>query len=173
MSQGEIVFIDEIKLSKIKNVNKNLIRNPRIVLQGITGINERQRLKMMVVENAYCANSLNYLSFGEPVELNYFLGLMNSKLMNFVFSKFSTNSNVNGYEVDNLPVRIPSSLVKRSITTLAGRIIAKKTDNPQADTGKEEMEIDILVYHLYNLTYEEAKLIDERLNEEEYANTSL
>lgn len=104
MSQGEVVYINEKKLSKIKPINRELFVNERIVLQGITGVNEKTRLKMMIVQNAFCANSLNYLTINYNIENKVLLGLFNSKLLNFIFSKFSTNSNVNGYEIDNLPI---------------------------------------------------------------------
>ena len=74
-------------------------------MQGITGVNEKYRLKMTLSNpGTYCANSVNYLLIKE--HLYYFLGLCNSKMLNWFFAKLSTNSNVNGYEVDNLPVRI-------------------------------------------------------------------
>ncbi|MBI5476424.1 MAG: hypothetical protein HY964_06775 [Ignavibacteriales bacterium] len=37
-----------------------------------------------------------------------------------------------------------------------------------ANTTALEREIDLLVYRLYNLTYEEAKVIDPALSEEEF-----
>lgn len=44
---------------------------------------------------------------------------------------------------------------------------AKKT-NPQADTSKDEHIIDLMVYHLYGLSFDEAKIIDEGLREEDF-----
>lgn len=44
---------------------------------------------------------------------------------------------------------------------------AKKADS-SADTSAEELKIDLLVYHLYGLTFDEAKIIDAGLSEEEF-----
>ncbi|OQY73825.1 MAG: hypothetical protein B6D44_06140 [Ignavibacteriales bacterium UTCHB2] len=173
MSQGEIVYIDEKKMSKIKPVEKSLKNMERIVLQGITGVNENTRLKMMLVNNAYCANSLNYLSFKKEISKKYLLGILNSKLLNFVFRCFSTNSNVNGYEVDNLPLIIPSNhIITKQLELEVDHILAVKKQNPEANTQHLEDQIDIMVYKLYNLTYEEVKIIDPQIgsiiNKEDY-----
>ena len=50
--------------------------------------------------------SVNYLILKENsgIDNTFILALLNSRIMNYVFRKFSTNSNVNGYEIDNLPI---------------------------------------------------------------------
>ena len=170
MSQGEIVFLDEKKLSKIRSsINSSLKSTERIVLQGITGVNEKTRLKMMIVNNGYCANSLNYLQLNQDISLKYLLGIFNSKLPNFVFSKFSTNSNVNGYEIDNLPV--PNNITQEEQTPvieLVAQILDFTKDedyleNPQKQANVQALErkIDQLVYQLYGLTEEERRIVEE------------
>jgi len=42
------------------------------------------------------------------------------------------------------------------------KILAAKKQNPQADTGEWEKEIDRLVYRLYELTEEEVRIIEEK-----------
>ena len=46
----------------------------------------------------------------------------------------------------------------------------EKSKNPNADTTSYEAEIDILVYHLYQLTYDEVLIVDPEtpLTKEEY-----
>jgi len=46
--------------------------------------------------------------------------------------------------------------------------IHRKKNNPQADTSKDEHIIDLMVYHLYGLSFDEAKIIDEGLREEDF-----
>jgi Alw26I/Eco31I/Esp3I family type II restriction m6 adenine DNA methyltransferase len=166
MSQGEIMFLDSKRyLSENKGEKSSHHQLVRIVMQGITGVNENVRLKMAMIQpNTFCGNSANYMIFENPSEnLSYYLGLLNSTLLNFIFSKFSTNSNVNGYEVDNLPH--PKNIDKTSkdqVAKLVERILAAKAKNPQADTSKLEEEIDQLVYQLYGLTEEEIKIVEGR-----------
>ena len=157
MSQGEIEFLKEDEFLKNKtSIDINFKKTKRIVLQGITGVNEVTRLKMMLIQNAYCANSLNYLTFKVNVNLEYMLGILNSTLLNFVFKIFSTNSNVNGYEVDNLP--IPDNIsenIKKLIESKVVKIIGG------VKTFKYLVfQIDLIIYKLYTLTYDECKIVD-------------
>ena len=126
-------------------------------MQGITGVNEKVRLKMTLSQNSFCANSVNYCSFKKESNLFLYLGLFNSKLLNYIFKQFSTNSNVNGYEVDNLPIVTP---IPEEIGVIASSIFAAKALDEKADTKNLESKIDILVYHLYGLTFDEVLIVD-------------
>lgn len=55
-------------------------------------------------------------------------------------------------------------LEKRMINFL----FAAKKANPQADTSKDEHIIDLMVYHLYGPSFDDAKIIDEGLREEDF-----
>jgi hypothetical protein len=46
------------------------------------------------------------------------------------------------------------------IIHLVNKIIKSKKQNPKANTKHLEDQIDIMVYKLYELTYEEVKVID-------------
>lgn len=168
MSQGEIVYLDSdrfIAENSGKKLNHHKLQ--RIVMQGITGVNEKIRLKMTLVKNVFCANSVNYLIFNPNINIDTdcLLGLFNSTLMNYVFRRFSTNSNVNGYEVDNLPIpkEIPKS-VQMQIKNLVDEVLSLKNDNPKANTKTREGRIDQLVYDLYDLTPDEVTIIRNNVN---------
>ena len=47
-------------------------------------------------------------------------------------------------------------------------LFTAKKNNPQADTSKDEHIIDLMVYHLYGLSFDEAKIIDEGFREEDF-----
>ena|GEM_PF-3439722 len=107
MSQGEEQYLDAQNYLIENNGKKSRHHEKeRIVMQGITGVDERYRLKMAYLEaGIFCGNSVNYILLEkEEYKSKYILGLMNSTLLNWYFKIFSTNSNVNGYEVNNLPV---------------------------------------------------------------------
>ena len=169
MSQGETVFLNANSLRKIKQIDDALFKNERVVMQGITGVNEAKRLKMTLSDHAYCANSVNYCLFVEgKFSTRYALALLNSKLLNYIFKLQSTNSNVNGYEVDNLPIAISSK--QERFVELVNSILFSKHADPTADTSKEERTLDLMVYKLYGLTYDEVKVVDPEttITEEEY-----
>lgn len=169
MSQGEILYINPIYLQKIKKVDDVLYENERIVMQGITGVNEIKRLKMTLSDHAYCANSVNYCLFAkEKINTKYALALLNSKLINYIFKLQSTNSNVNGYEVDNLPIAI--STEQKKYIDIVNLILFTKRQFSDADTSEQEEVIDMMVYHLYGLTYDEVLIVDPQtpITREEY-----
>jgi hypothetical protein len=164
MSQGEIMFLDSQRfLSKNKGDKTNHHQVTRIVMQGITGVNEKTRLKMTIIQpGVFCGNSANYIIFYNPDEnLAYYLGILNSKLLNYIFSKFSTNSNVNGYEVDNLPYFSNVDIVKKEhIAKLVERILTAKHTSLYEDTSSFERKIDAIIYELYGLTEDEIKIVE-------------
>ena len=128
-------------------------------MQGITGVNEVWRLKGTLVSGVYCANSVNYIV--KIDNMRFLLGVFNSRLMNFYFARFSTNSNVNGYEVDELPLILTNVSVeqKMDIANIVDAILAAKKSDPSADTSALEAEIDEKVFDLYNLTPEEREIV--------------
>jgi Alw26I/Eco31I/Esp3I family type II restriction m6 adenine DNA methyltransferase len=164
MSQGEIMFLDSKRyLSENKGDKSNHHQVVRIVMQGITGVNEKTRLKMTIIQpGTFCGNSANYMIFENPNEnLNYYLGILNCTLLNFIFSKFSTNSNVNGYEVDNLPhPKNIDQTKKERMSNLVDHILAAKRANSAADTSELEKQIDQMVYELYGLTKDEIRIVE-------------
>jgi hypothetical protein len=163
MSQGEIVYIDESVLHDLKTIDMEVINNERIVMQGITGVNEKIRIKAMIVKGVYCANSLNYLSLKKRIDLKYLLGILNSKLLNFIFKKFNTNSNVNGYEINNLPIIEADMPTQKKIIQLVDKILKGKSKDAVANTIAYEDEIDNIVYQLYHLDKDEIDIVESGL----------
>jgi Alw26I/Eco31I/Esp3I family type II restriction m6 adenine DNA methyltransferase len=162
MSQGEIEYLDEnAYLSDFGGDKAYHHEYDRIAMQGMTGANDKVRIIMSIVpKGIYLANSCNYLLPSKEFPVNYLLALMNSKIINWYFRCFSTNSNVNGYEIESLPVPKTTVVQQQPIITLVDKILAAKKANPQADTSDLEHQIDQLVYKLYNLTPDEIAVIE-------------
>lgn len=168
ISQGKIEFVDTEEFFKKCSVEKQeQIKHERIVLQGLSGINEKQRLKSVLVpENYILANSANFFKYQTSYPTKLLLALFNSKLLNSIFKATSTSSNVNGYEVDALPLPQLSeenSELQQQIISLVDKILAAKKANHTADTTALEAEIDRLVYALYGLSEDEIKIVGEWL----------
>ena len=124
-------------------------------MQGITGVNEKYRLKMAIAdEGIFCVNSVNYLLCGDKIY--YFLGLLNSRLLNWFFAKLSTNSNVNGYEVDNIPIKIADAEMRREVENSVQLLLA----NP--DNKVAGQKLDALVYDIYGLMEKEREVVEQR-----------
>ena len=86
--------------------------------------------------------------------------MLNSRLINWYFKLFSTNSNVNGYEIDNIPITVPDVASRDKLGRLASQILASKQRDPDANTASYECEIDRLVYGLYGLTGAEIIIVE-------------
>jgi Alw26I/Eco31I/Esp3I family type II restriction m6 adenine DNA methyltransferase len=156
ISQGNILYLkaDEY-MSANKGTRSQHHNSRRIVMQGITGINEKWRLKMTMAQSPYfCANSVNYLMPDKTDDFDYFiLGLLNSRLLNWYFAKSSTNSNVNGYEIDGLPIKLGD--LEQST-----RIIQLVKDLLQERNEAKASEIDEIVYSIYGITEYEIPIIE-------------
>ncbi len=154
ISQGDIYYLDEKMYLAENSSDKSLHHEySRIVMQGITGVNEKYRLKMTLSERGtYCANSVNYLLIND--HLYYFLGLCNSNLLNWFFAKLSTNSNVNGYEVDNLPIVMGST---EEIDTVEQTVKSLLQEPHNVDL---KQKLDNLVYNIYCLNSSEQEIIE-------------
>ena len=162
MSQGEIEYLDEKRYLKDFSGEKSMHHNyERIAMQGMTGANDKIRIIMSLVpKGVYLANSCNYLLPTDDLPAKYLLALMNSKLINWYFRCFSTNSNVNGYEVEAFPVPNADKTQKSKIITLVDMILLSKEKDLLADTTEIEKHIDDEIFDLYGLSPEERKIIN-------------
>jgi Alw26I/Eco31I/Esp3I family type II restriction m6 adenine DNA methyltransferase len=163
MSQGEIEYLDEVRYLKDygksdKSKHHNYIR---IAMQGMTGANDKIRIVMALVPKGYyLANSCNYLFAPSGFDIYALLGILNSKLINWFFRCFSTNSNVNGYEIDNLPIPSIDIDTQIQLRELVTSVIKQKSIDNHTDTQNEESKIDEIVYQLYNLSKDEIRIIE-------------
>ena len=94
------------------------------------------------------------------------MGLLNSKLTGVVFRKrVPLKGNVfPEFRIFDLNQQIPIKKATLSqqqlIIDVVNEILAAKLANPDANTLAQEQELDRLVYHLYDLTYDEVLIID-------------
>ena len=93
----------------------------------------------------------------EGVSLYFLLGILNSKLMNYLFATKFLNLAIKAEYLKQ--VMIPSASDK-NIITLVKEILQTKRMNSGTDTSSLEHEIDQLVYQLYGLTDEEIAIVE-------------
>jgi adenine-specific DNA-methyltransferase len=113
------------------------------------------------------------------LELKYILGLLNSKLLNFYFSRVGKKKgNLFEYYTEPLkeiPIHIPLKIerehyieILKLITLIQDEVKKVNETDSNTNTKKESLEkidetIDQLVYKLYGLNKKEIKLIEESL----------
>lgn len=98
-------------------------------------------------------------------DLKFILGLMNSTLMNYVYkNKFKSTkkvfSEIQARSVKQLPIPKVTVEIENAITNLSDKAIQFKKQSPESDITELEIEIDKLVYELFDLTEEEIKIIE-------------
>lgn len=94
----------------------------RLVMQGITGVDDSRRLSATIVEPPmFCGHSVNYVVEATPYSLEALLVLLNSELLEWRFRLTSTNNNVNSYEIEALPIPFDSS-DKEALAPASGRL---------------------------------------------------
>lgn len=176
LSQGEVEYVNaEDYINDHKNSKKSHHHeSQRIAMQGITGVDDERRLIMTIIpEGQFCANSCNYvISNDKNYNMHFLLGLYNSYLINWIFKKTSTNSNVNCYEIENLPVPTLESnnmSIADEIAEYVKEILlitnrgSEEIKSKQIEIDELESQIDTLVYKLYNLTMDEISIIENTL----------
>ena len=89
------------------------------------------------------------------------LGILNSKLIKFYWQqkfedKRKTFPKIKGTYLELLPIIPPTD----EITRLVDSIVSLKEESLSNDTSVFEQQIDLLVYHLYGLTYDEVLIVD-------------
>ena len=164
MSQGAIEYLDEPGYLSSFGTSKKAKHHhyERIAMQGMTGANDKVRIIMTIIpQGYYLGNSCNYILVPETIHINALLGILNSSIINWFFRCFSTNSNVNGYEVENFPIPNLSNKQEKEIGLYVKMILDEKNKNHYADTSNLEAKIDSMVYKLYGLTDEEIKIVEE------------
>jgi len=151
------------------------IPHQTIAVQRTTAVEQPFRIIATVVNPAdlgfpiQLENGTSYLDENtKGLDLNLVLGILDSRLLDFVFRHINSNTHVSAGELNGLP--FPDIANKRdvdSLIKLVDRILAitKDEDYPQNPAKKAqvkalEQEIDQMVYQLYDLTPEEIAIVE-------------
>ena len=120
-------------------------------------------------------STYNFVITDPHFDTRYVLSLINSTLISYFFYKMynkekSIFPKMFLKELREIPIRKISKEDQIPFVNLVDQIISKKKAGE--DTKALEDKIDIMVYKLYELTYEEVKIVDPEfaLTEEEYIN---
>ncbi|RDU62679.1 Eco57I restriction-modification methylase domain-containing protein [Helicobacter sp. MIT 14-3879] len=150
-------------------IQRNLKGKYIIAIQGITGTADKNRIHCTLLESKNTKfvflDSTKMLFLPNAKEAKYLVGLLNSKVLDWLFRKTSTNNNINIYELEDLPIpQITDSNqhLYNEIISLVNKILDSKAKDSSFDTRGLESKIDSLVYALYNLTDEEIAIIERK-----------
>ncbi len=156
----------------IKSGGSELVyQNHRIVVRQIGKYPEGSIVDPMLLTLNTIYNI--FLKDNNLENLKALLGIINSKVVAFYWlNKFYDNKatfpKIKKSPLDSIP--IPNLDKASQVGNLVDQILTAKQEDPSADTTALEREIDVLVYRLYGLSYEEVKVVDEDfwMGEDEY-----
>lgn len=155
---GHERFLDEAKFLAKKCGSGEACRRRanewRIAQLGIRNMRTRPRLvAALAPPGTYLGNSLNVYYPLDGVNISFFCGLLNSRLLDWMFCLGSGNNNINLREMAALPC--PSPYATGGDDTIAGIARAFDRCRLKADKGrkfdKEKRELDLRVEAFYRI----------------------
>ena len=114
-------------------------------------------------------DSVNILYLPNPRTARLVLACLNSRLLDWLFRKTSTNNHCNMYELLDLPIP-NNSLSNVDIDNCVTKLMDSQGKDHHAMT-----RLDMILYHLYDLTYDEVLVVDPEtpITREEYESFKL
>jgi len=105
------------------------------------------------------------LAENERFSLKYLLGILNSKLIDFIYASNNPEqgepfAQVKKFHLEMLPFYPISEHKQIPFIKVVDQILDEKTSGLNADTATLEEELDKLIYQLYELTEEEIKIVE-------------
>ena len=158
--KGDPIYIDT---DNVNIFSSEMVILPRTVLFLKSTIKEKD---LVLLDRIYYLTPIP----NKRIPLKYVVGIINSKITNFWFEyKYSSTKvsgnyfDLNGNQIKSIPLPKNDSY-KDSIISLVNQILAEGGDKVL------EQQIDLLVYHLYGLTYDEVLIVDPEtpITREEY-----
>ncbi len=105
--QGEPLYLLREKyISEHANSIKAFhYQRERVVYQRYAAIDNFRRLIAIILPpNYFCSHTVGYLADVKECKLSFLVSLLNSILLDWRFNLTSTNNNINGYEIESLPI---------------------------------------------------------------------
>lgn len=152
--------------------NPDLFNKPRLIFQSIRNPKLKRRLIGTYVDDKSVNNNsiTNIINLESKYSLKYFLGILNSELMNWYFSISYNIVNIDPRYLKMVPIQIDRithdklvALVEKMLALhqqLAAAKTPQDTTQLQRQIDAADKQIDQLVYQLYGLTDDEIALVE-------------
>ena len=138
----------------------------KIVMQRIS----KKVIAALDTHQYYAHSSVVIIKPNDKISLKFILAIINSRYVDSWLKKNSSNISINIGTVKKIPIPISTPTQQQPIIELVNRILQVKSNSSAAETKDLEDKIDLLVYHLYGLTYDEVLIVDPEtpITREEY-----
>lgn len=188
-------YLNYLKEDIYNPMFEELFENPK--LAGLCTLSEINKLRFIYDEKNYYANhsvailtlwhlfenvnnstikrniSTEKIQLSKEFDYKYLQGILNSKLIKFYVNElFYDGTHFYPNQMKALPIKKINGEQQKELISIVNQLHSELKDNIKSDVTLIENQIDILVYKLYNLTYEEVKVIDPNIesiiSKEEY-----
>ncbi|MFH6967256.1 Eco57I restriction-modification methylase domain-containing protein [Flavobacterium sp. FlaQc-28] len=161
-TKGFIMYDKEFVRSKGKLgrslPDEKFFNRPKILVVRTRNISMKVRIVSTIDNNnCYNLNRLSNIISKDENSLEGLLGVLNSKLFNWIYSVRFLDYEIKPIYLRNSPL-CNSNDVK--LINKVNQILALKQENPEADTTTLEKEIDAMVYVLYGLKPDEIQIVE-------------
>ena len=157
---------DRKKLHRARN-EEIFLNKEKIIMQRIRNLKLDERIVATIdYQKHYTFNSVNNLLLDDDkYDLKYVLGIVNSKLFNYLYKSISKNTNITAQDLNKVPFRLINFKENAELETYK-EIIEKVSillSETKLKTKLESIlfELDNLVYNLYGISKDEIKIIEE------------
>lgn len=110
-------------------------------------------------------NVSRYESWDKNYSMKYLCGILNSSTINFWYSRNFRMPTIGGYELESIPIVDANKITQTKIIEIVDEIVALNKQNPMSDTSILERKIDVCVYLLYGLTWNEVMVVENASNQ--------
>ena len=155
---------------------ENFERTPKILVQAIRNLALKRRVIATLDTIGLFADHTLFVIYPKSSDLDLYLilGILNSQLINYLFSRKYVDINIKGKYLGNVPLskRLLNDPDANEIADLARELLRLHSGPMQQRTDHEksliqrqidatDKQIDQLVYELYGLTDEEIRIVEE------------
>lgn len=146
-----------------------------IVTQRISANEQPRRIIATVIDpktvstnNIYSENHTNFIPLNVSSNYTFLLGVLNSSLIEFIFRRLNSNTQVSAGDLNSLPFPpIPDKKTLNDIETQVSELLELGgVDCPLNDIGQAidyEHRLDVLIGSLYGFSSSEVKWVQEQL----------
>lgn len=158
----KIIFINVVKDRLRFSFDNEKLFNSHTVINCVLWYLLKNSTFVSVARNINPKN----IQLSSNYSYKYLLAILNSNLISWYFRNFLSEK-LHFYPDDakQLPIKELAPNDQESLIDIVEKILSLKKQNPEIDTKHLENQIDIMVYKLYNFTYEEIKIIDNEIEQ--------
>lgn len=164
----EYTYISEINLVKV--ISKNSVRYMKLFKPKILIAEDSLFITATYDEKKFIPQGGVYFGtlISNDIDIKYILGLLNSKLFSELYKILFSGMHMGGgylrYRtnfLEKLPMPFFDSKIIVKIINLVNQILDEKQKKLDANIIYYEREIDNLIFHIFNLSNDEIKIIQE------------